>query len=322
MYSLEELNKLYDNKFSGENFKAEPAGLYDPVRHIMSNTGKKIRPMLLLMSCDMFGGDVHQALDSAFAIEVFHNFTLVHDDIMDAAELRRGNPAVHIKFGVNKGILAGDVMLSYAYQYLCSLQADKLAPVLQVFNQTAIEIMEGQQMDIDFEKRTEVTAGEYLKMIEYKTSVLLAAALKIGAIIAGADEQSRDLVYSFGLKLGLSFQITDDLLDTFGDGSKVGKKIGGDILNNKKTLLLITALNKASHAQRDQLFLLMNEQNEDKKIAETIRIFDQLNIRNLIENKAEELFAEALQSLDSIQIPDSQKSSLKDLAYKIRNRDY
>lgn len=322
MYSLEELNKLYDKKFSGENFKAEPAGLYDPVRHIMSNTGKKIRPMLLLMSCDMFGGDIHQALDSAFAIEVFHNFTLVHDDIMDAAELRRGNPAVHIKFGVNKGILAGDVMLSYAYQYLCSLPADKLAPVLQVFNQTAIEIMEGQQMDIDFEKRTEVAAGEYLKMIEYKTSVLLAAALKIGAIIAGADEKSRELVYSFGLKLGLSFQITDDLLDTFGDGSKVGKKIGGDILNNKKTLLLITALTNANHAQRDQLFLLMNEQNEDKKIAETIKIFDELNIRNLIENKAEELFAEALQSLDSIQIPDNQKSSLKDLAHKIRNRDY
>jgi geranylgeranyl diphosphate synthase type II len=288
----------------------------------MSNTGKKIRPMLLLMSCDMFGGDVHQALDSAFAIEVFHNFTLVHDDIMDAAELRRGNPAVHIKYGVNKGILAGDVMLSYAYQYLCSLPAEKLVPVLQVFNQTAIEIMEGQQMDIDFEKRIEVAADEYLKMIEYKTSVLLAAALKIGSIIAGADEKSRELVYSFGLKLGLSFQITDDLLDTFGDGSKVGKKIGGDILNNKKTLLLITALNNANPSQREQLFLLMNEQNEDKKIAETIRIFNELNTRELIENKAEELFAEALQSLDSIQIPDNQKSSLKDLAYKIRNRDY
>ena len=236
MHSPAQLLEMYEQKFSN-TFNNNPTSLYQPVNHIMSIKGKRIRPLLLLIANDMFGGNVQQALFPAYAMEVFHNFTLVHDDIMDNADIRRGEPTVHKKYGLNAGILAGDVMLAYTYKYLTDIPVAYVQPVLQLFNKTAIEIFEGQQTDIDFESRNDVAEAEYLKMIEYKTSVLLACSLQTGAILAGASLPNQQLVYDFGLNLGLSFQIKDDYLDSFGESAKVGKRIGGDILQNKKTLL-------------------------------------------------------------------------------------
>jgi geranylgeranyl diphosphate synthase type II len=322
MYGLEELGKLYETKFSGENFKDEPLGLYNPVRHIMGMKGKRIRPMLVLLSCDMFGGDVNTALYPAYAMEVFHNFTLVHDDIMDAADIRRGEPTVHKKFGVNAAILAGDVMLSYAYKFVTQVPHHKMPAILDVFNQTAIEIYEGQQMDVDFEKRLDVTEQEYLKMIEFKTSVLLAASLQIGAILGGADVEAQKLIYQFGLNLGLSFQIKDDYLDTFGEGDKVGKRIGGDIVQNKKTYLLETALNIADATRRKQLLNLLNEKDEEKKISSVIALFNELQIPAKTLAKAEELYNLSIKSLEAINLPAERKTVLLQLADSINKREY
>jgi len=322
MHTAAHLTKLYEQAFNNNNFNNNPTGLYDPVNHIMNIKGKRIRPLLLLMSCDFFGGNVDEALKPAFAMEVFHNFTLVHDDIMDAAEIRRGEPTVHIKYGVNAGILAGDVMLAYAYKNLCSVPADKVPTMIEVFNKTAIEIFEGQQMDMDFEKRTDVKETEYLKMVEYKTSVLLACSLQLGAALAGAAEVDQQLIYEFGLNLGLSFQITDDYLDAFGEAEKVGKRIGGDILNNKKTYLFITALNNASGAQKQQLLQLLHEKDEERKIAEVKHLFNETGATQKTLNKANELYNLAIASLQKINAPSSTKQPLLQLAEQISNRQF
>lgn len=322
MHSPEQLFSLYDSKFNTDNFHSSPAGLYEPVKHIMSIKGKRIRPLLLLMSCDMFGGDVMQALNPSFAVEVFHNFTLVHDDIMDNGDIRRGLPTVHKIYGLNSGILAGDVMIPYVYKYLTDVPAVYISPLIQVFNETAIEIFEGQQMDVDFEKRDDVTEAEYLKMIEYKTSVLLGACLQLGAIMAGADVHDQKLVYEFGLKLGLSFQITDDYLDAFGEKEKVGKKIGGDILMNKKTYLHITAMDKASAEEKRQLIAAMNEADEDKKIEFVKRLFESTGARQHTVEKADELYHEALKSLDKISVKTELKAPLIKMAAMISERQF
>lgn len=322
MYSASALYDLYENKFSSNNFNSSPDGLYAPVNHIMRIKGKRIRPMLLLMACDMFGGNVQQALNPAFAMEVFHNFTLVHDDIMDNADIRRGVPTVHKKFGINAGILAGDVMLAYAYKYLTDVPQQYIPQLVRVFNKTAIEIFEGQQMDIDFEKRMDVSLDEYLKMIEYKTSVLLACCLQLGAILGDADEKSAAEIYRFGLNLGLSFQIKDDLLDAFGEGEKVGKKIGGDILLNKKTYLLISALNNANPVQRATLQQLMNETDEQKKINGIKRLMKETGAYDATVAKAEELYRQSIASLQAINQPAERKALLLEMAEKLNNRDY
>lgn len=312
---------LYEQRFSGENFRNGPDGLYLPVRHIMRSPGKKIRPMLLLASCELFGGDAVQALEPAFAFEVFHNFTLVHDDIMDAAELRRGRPTVHRQFGLNAAILAGDAMLTFSYDYLLHIPDRSLRAALELFNRTAMEIFEGQQMDVDFEQRIDVSEQEYLKMISYKTSVLLAAAVQTGAMIAGADQRNQDLIYSFGLNLGVSFQIKDDLLDAFGEGDKVGKVSGGDILQNKKTWLLITALEKASAAQRKEILYLLEEKEPEYKVAMIKELMLELRIPQLAEEKIESLYRQAMHSLDQIQLPERDKGVMRDLAARIHGRD-
>lgn len=322
MHSASELTKLYEQAFNNNNFNNNPTGLYDPVNHIMNIKGKRIRPLLLLMSCDLFGGDVTEALKPAFAMEVFHNFTLVHDDIMDQADIRRGEPTVHVKYGVNAGILAGDVMLAYAYKNLCSVPAGKVPLVLEVFNKTAIEIFEGQQMDMDFEKRTDVAEKEYLKMVKYKTSVLLACSLQLGAILAGANQADQQLIYEFGLNLGLSFQITDDYLDAFGEAEKVGKRIGGDILNNKKTYLFVTALNNASNEQKQQLLQLLTEKDEEKKIEEVKQLFNETGATQKTLSKANELYTQAITSLQKIALSGAAKQPLLELAEQISNRQF
>jgi len=322
MYTLDQLQELYEGFYLENRFDYDPNGLYEPVRHIMSIKGKRIRPMLLLMACDMFGGNVPEALNAAFAIEVFHNFTLVHDDVMDNADIRRGIPAVHKKYGLNAAILAGDVMLSYAYQYLMNITSPQSRAAINLFTRTAIQIFEGQQLDLDFEHRTDVTVQEYLQMIEYKTSVLLAASLQIGGMAANASETDQKKLYEFGLNLGLSFQIKDDWLDTFGDGLKVGKRIGGDIIQNKKTYLLITALNDANERQRTELLKLLQLNNENQKLEGVMNLLHDLRIDSKTENKINELYDKSLQSLDAINLPKEKKDGVRLLAESIHNRDY
>ena len=322
MHSPEQLLSLYENKFSGNNFNTTPSGLYAPVNHIMSIKGKRIRPLLLMMSCEMFGGDVALALNPSFAMEVFHNFTLVHDDIMDNGDIRRGEPTVHKIYGLNSGILAGDAMIPYVYKYLTDVPNAYILPLINVFNDTAIEIFEGQQMDVDFEKRDDVSESEYLKMIEYKTSVLLGACLQLGAILADASMEDQKLIYEFGLKLGLSFQITDDYLDAFGEKEKVGKRIGGDILMNKKTYLFVTALDKANEAQRKQLIASLKELDPDKKIDGVKQLFELTGARQHALDKAEELYHEALKSLEKISVKTGLKVPLTAMANVISQRQF
>ena len=322
MHSPQQLFSLYDSKFKQNNFNTTPLTLYDPVNHIMNSKGKRIRPLLLLMSCDMFGGHIEQALNPAFAVELFHNFSLVHDDIMDNSEIRRGGPTVHKLYGLNSAILTGDIMLAYVYKYLTDVPEDRISSIMTLFNNTAIEIFEGQQSDIDFETRNDISEQEYLKMIELKTSVLLGTCLKLGAIMAGADPDDQELIYEFGLKLGLSFQIKDDYLDAFGEKEKVGKKIGGDILMNKKTHLFVTAMNMANKEQHDRLNTLLGESDPEKKIAKITELFIETGAEQYTLNKADELYLEALKSLEKISVSDEVKAPLVTIAKKINDREF
>lgn len=322
MYSIEKLGELYEKNFPAEIFSGEPHGLYDPVVHIMSIGGKRIRPLLCLLSADMFGNNPEKALHPAFGVEVFHNFTLVHDDIMDNADLRRGQPAVHTLYGLNKGILSGDVMFAYAYKYVTSVDANILPDIVHTFNKTAIEIFEGQQNDMDFEVRNDVTEQEYLKMIEFKTSVLLGCALKLGAIIGGASKQDQDAIYNFGINLGLSFQIKDDFLDTFGESAKVGKRIGGDILNNKKTYLYLNTKNMASEADKAILEKMLTEVDEVKKIDTVKQIMERSGAKQKTQDLIEFYFQEALKNLEDISVSDEQKVTMKTLSNQINKREF
>lgn len=320
MHSLEELQNLFEIFTNEHRFNADPEGLYQPVEHIMKIKGKRIRPALLLMACDMFGADVRAAMGPAYAIEIFHNFTLVHDDIMDAAELRRGIATVHKVYGENTAILAGDVMYAFAYKFISMVNDEHLREVFDLFNKTAIEIFEGQQLDMEFEKRTHVSEAEYLKMIQYKTSVLLAAALQIGAVIGGADKADQEKIYRFGLNLGTAFQMKDDWLDAYGSSEKVGKRIGGDILNNKKTFLYIQALNHANEEQLARLRKLENETDEEFKIQSVLSIFDELDVAEKVHNQMEHYYQTALDFLKSISVADDSKDELIALAESIHKR--
>lgn len=322
IYNTEELLQQYDKYAATNPFPRSPKGIYDAARHIMNIKGKRIRPLLVLHSCDIFEGKVDKALGAAHAVEVFHNFTLVHDDIMDNASLRRGEKTVHEIFGNNVAILAGDVMLSLAYQYLVENNEDCLSELIQVFNKTGVEVMEGQQWDVDFETRMDVSEEEYIQMIQYKTSVLLACSVKLGAIIAGASKEDQENMYQFGLNLGLAFQIKDDYLDSFGDVDKVGKRIGGDILNNKKTLLLITALRKSEGKDKEELLALLNEQDENKKIANIKTLFIKMGVKEYAEEKMQTLFTQSLQYLSKVNADSDRKKSLATFAEKIYYREF
>jgi geranylgeranyl diphosphate synthase type II len=322
MLSIKELSDFYAGKYSDNSFDREPRGLYEPMDHIMSIPGKHIRPLLLLLSCQAFGGSVDQSLSAAHAMELFHNFTLVHDDIMDAATLRRGVPTVHQRFGLNSGILAGDALFIYAYKYLCAVPRDILPAVLQIFNKATIEIMEGQQMDMDFEQRLDVTVPEYLHMIAFKTSVLLACSLQVGAVISGASPADQAAIYDFGRKLGLSFQIKDDWLDTFGESSKVGKKAGGDIIQNKKTYLLITLLNDIKTDDKNILLGLMSEQDESKKVSAVKDLYARYHISEKTLDKVDSLYRESISSLDSVSLSTDQKKNLYAMADLVHKREF
>ena len=324
MQILHQINQDFKAYLIEQVFEREPIELYHPISYVLSIGGKRLRPAILLLSCYLFEDKYEKALPAALAIEIFHNFTLIHDDIMDNAPLRRGMQTVHEKFGLNSGILSGDVMLVLAYKYLME-QKDSLllSKILKVFNRLAIGVCEGQQMDMNFEKRELVSIEEYLRMIELKTSVLVAGALEIGAILGGANQKEASTLYQFGRNLGIAFQLQDDLLDTYGDPEKFGKKVGGDIAQNKKTILYLKALEIARPVQKEKLSWLFHSSQieESQKITGVVEIFDELGVREHATTLQEAYKAEAFRNLDLLNIGDEKMKVIKTFAQNLMIRD-
>ncbi len=310
MRAFSDLKANFDQYLSRQKFNYKPKSLYDPFYYILNLGGKRVRPVALLGVNQLYNGLLEHVLPAAFAIELFHNFTLIHDDIMDEASIRRGQPTVHVAFGNNNAILSGDAMFVIAYDYLMqasqAMGGQNLFPLLRLFNKTAREVCEGQQLDMDFETEENVSTEEYIRMITLKTAVLLAASMQMGALLANAPEEEQEALYSFGKYLGVSFQITDDVLDTYGD-ENFGKKIGGDICQNKKTYLLITAKAQASREQRHELEQIMSDDNreEAQKIKEVKAIYDALGIKEEAEKAAEYYYQMSLEALDKIESIDT-----------------
>lgn len=307
------------------SFDREPSALYTPVNYIMELGGKRLRPILALMAYELFQEDYKPALPLAYAIEIFHNFSLVHDDIMDAAPLRRGQATVHTKWNANTAILSGDVMLIYAYDYLLQLDVpSRIAEIVRVFNRVAREVCEGQQMDMDFETRQDVSIPEYLKMIELKTSVLIAGALEMAGLAAGASAEDVQHLYEFGRNVGIAFQLQDDILDTFGDAEAVGKQIGGDIVQNKKTYLILKALEMGSAADRQKLETWMNTPTIDAtaKITQVKNLLQQLNIPDLAQKRKQEFQDMAFAHLQALSVPAQNRAALEALAHGLLDRAF
>ncbi len=302
------------------NWKREPYGLYEPIEYTLAAGGKRVRPQLAMIACQMFGGNEEEALPAALALEVFHNFTLLHDDVMDKADMRRGRPTVHVKWNENTAILSGDQMLIEAYQLLSDVPSDKLPKVLRLFNKMATEICEGQQYDVDFESMEHVTKDEYLMMIRLKTSVLLATALQIGAYIADADEQAQEALYQFGINIGLAFQIQDDILDVWGDPKTFGKAVGGDISCNKKTFVYLEAMRRlGDEAKNLELWYSQVLEDNTEKIAAVKAIFEQLGVREACEAVVEDYTQKALTILDTLP-QNVATDQLRQLANKLNTR--
>jgi geranylgeranyl diphosphate synthase type II len=323
MYNQAELKKLVNKAILNISYNEEAEKLNDPVKYILSIGGKRIRPVLALMACNLFSDTIDDAVFPATGIEVFHNFTLVHDDIMDHAPVRRNFPTVHSKWNLNQAVLSGDVMAFISNDCFLQTPPRYLLKVFKVFNKAAIEVCVGQQLDIDFEKATIVSQEEYLRMIGLKTAALLAASAKIGAIIGGADEKDADMLYEFGRYLGLAFQIQDDLLDIYGDMKVFGKIPGGDIISNKKTFLLVKALETASVEQAKQLHELFSikEIDPDTKVQNVIDIYEQLNIKNISEVLANDYINSAFSLLDKISAKNERKAELVNIGNSLIGRD-
>jgi geranylgeranyl diphosphate synthase type II len=323
MNFLENYTKKIDKGLKEINLQEKPNNLYDPLRYFFALGGKRIRPILTLLAAEKFTAKDSRidALDAALAIEVFHNFSLVHDDIMDEAPVRRGKPTVHTKWDANIAILSGDVMLVKAYQYLNNYPAEVSKKLIDVFNKTAIEVCEGQQMDMDFEKRVSVEQDEYLKMISLKTSVLLGCALQLGAIVGGADLKAQNELYQFGLNMGVAFQIQDDLLDLYGDSTLVGKQVGGDIIANKNTLLMILARQEANEKQLSSLEALLKGVDNNKKIEGIITLFESLNVKEKCQDLMNVFYKKAEKHLQEIELKDEQ-SGLWALISLLKKRSY
>lgn len=316
------IDALQDELQSIEYGQAPPE-LYDPIKYIMSLGGKRMRPLLTLMGAYLFTDDWRKAVRPALGVEVFHNFTLMHDDIMDKAPLRRGQLTVHEKWNGNVAILSGDVMLVNAYQLLLHVEADKLATALARFSRTAAEVCEGQQMDMNFETRWDVTEAEYIDMIRLKTSVLLGYSLELGGLIGGADGETTQHLYDGGMNIGVGFQLKDDLLDVYGDPAKFGKQVGGDIIANKKTFLLIEALAQAKGAVRDELidWLTRTEFDKAEKVKAVTAIYDQLGIRELTESRINEYYARGFANFDQINAQPDRKALLIQFARQLVERE-
>ncbi|MFC6098626.1 polyprenyl synthetase family protein [Olivibacter domesticus] len=314
MYSIADLQTIIAQTLLQRDFPTEPSNLYDPIRYFLSIGGKRLRPVLTLLATDLFGEKIEKSLSAALAIEVFHNFTLMHDDIMDEAPLRRGKDTVHKKWDTNTAILSGDAMMITSYQLLSKSQTDNLSEVLHIFSKMALEVCEGQQLDMDFGNSPSVTEEDYLQMIRLKTSVLLGAALEIGALIAGANPKDRKLLYEFGVNMGIAFQLQDDLLDIYGDPKKFGKQIGGDIIENKKTFLLINAirLTKGKEEEKELKGWIKRHANYnvDEKINAITSIYNKYGIKTLAEEKKSFFSDQAFQALEKIDVPANRKQVL------------
>lgn len=299
----------------------EPINLYEPIHYILQLGGKKLRPVLTLMTCELFNGKAKEAYDAALAIEVFHNFTLIHDDIMDSAPIRRGKTTVHKKWDLNTGILSGDAMLILAYQCFESYEPYTFKKLLKLFSQTSLEVCEGQQLDMDFETRNDVTIPEYLKMITYKTSVLVAAAMKMGVIIAKASDEEANAIYNFGLNLGIAFQLQDDYLDTFGDAAVFGKQIGGDITENKKTFLYLKALEVCKTKDKEALLNFYNSnQNNESKVVEVTKLFIDNKLPEITVKEIELYTNKAFEILEKLTISEEKKLILKNFGLNLMKR--
>ncbi len=322
MLYTDELREIIDREVEKMNFAGRrPAELYTPVNYILSNGGKRIRPVIALMACRVFSDDITHCLGPAMAIELFHNFTLLHDDIMDNADMRRGKLTVHKKWDEKTAILSGDAMVVLAFDLISSSRSDILKPILNIFNKTALQVCEGQQLDMNFEQLAEVDEPAYMEMIKLKTSVLIAAAMQIGALAGGATERQSELMYRSGLNMGLAFQLQDDLLDLYGNVEEFGKTSGGDIIMNKKTILLIRALEKADSQTAAQIKDLMeNEKDPGKKVQEVKKVFTLLDIEKDIREKVSGYFKEALEVLDASGGNPERKKELAALVEKVAGR--
>ena len=320
--NLEEYKKIFLSHLNKKVQLREPQNLYMPIKYILDLGGKRLRPILTLMACDLFGAESNKALDAALAIEVFHNFTLIHDDIMDNAPIRRGKITVHEKWDSNAAILSGDAMMILASQLFETYESELFKPLVQLFNKTALEVCEGQQYDVDFETRNDVSIPEYLKMITFKTSVLVAAAMKMGALIAEAKNQECDAIYNYGLNLGLAFQLQDDYLDAFGDPETFGKQVGGDIIENKKTMLFLLALESSDSEDRsilEELFTT-NPADPTQKITQVKELFTKSGAVLQIQQQMKEYTEKALKEVDQFPVEEEKKEVFRTFALQLMER--
>ena len=324
MINADQILKLVNDYLVQLPYDRRPASLYEPIRYVLSMGGKRIRPVLMLLSYNLFKEDPETILMPDCALETYHNYTLLHDDLMDNADLRRGHETVHKKWNANTAILSGDSMLVLAYQRMQQCSSDKMAEVLALFTETALEIGEGQEYDMAFEHRDDVSEEEYIEMIRLKTSVLLACALKIGAILAGASKEDADNLYRFGEQIGLAFQLQDDFLDVYGDTRVFGKAIGGDITSNKKTFMLINALNHANEEQRRQLesWIGATEFDRDEKVAAVTRLYNEIGIDRMAQDKIAYYFEQSRKYLQAVSVDESRKAELAAYAQRMMNRQY
>ena len=322
MHSIYQYQEFLSDYLQSQYETKEPRNLYEPIHYILDLGGKRMRPVLTLMSAEVFDADYRKALPAALAVEVFHNFSLVHDDIMDDAPLRRGQETVHEKWNLNTGILSGDAMLILAYQYFEQYEPIIFRDLAKLFSKTALEVCEGQQWDVDFEERNDVTIPEYLKMIQYKTAVLVAAAMKMGAIIAETSEENANLIYDFGLNLGLAFQLQDDFLDAFGDPETFGKQVGGDIIENKKTYLYLKAVAFSKEAEAEELRRLFSIQPEDntEKIKTVKELFNNSGASKATQDAIQDFTFKAFQTLDKMNISVDKKEMLKAFGENLMGR--
>jgi geranylgeranyl diphosphate synthase type II len=323
MLRVKELQELVEKRIAELDFNKQPTDLYAPMGYILGNKGKRIRPVMTLLACELFSGNLDEALDAAIGLEVFHNFTLLHDDIMDNAPVRRGQPTVHEKWNDNVAILSGDAMMVEAYKLMANIPDNSFRAVFNLFSETALGVCEGQQYDMDFEDRDDVKEQEYIEMIRLKTSVLLAACLKTGAIIAGASKEDADHMYQFGLNIGLAFQLKDDWLDVYGDVAVFGKKTGGDIVENKKTFMLIKAKALVENGQQEELdkWIQAKDFNEQEKIKAVTALYNELNIGQLALAEAEKYAASAFNELDKVSVPNERKETLRQLGQYLIYRE-
>lgn len=323
MYSFNESREIINNTISKINFADDPAELFDPIKYTLSTGGKRLRPALVLMSCELFSGKIDEAIMPALGIEMFHNFTLLHDDIMDKSPIRRNKPTIHKKWNENIAILSGDVMSILSYKYITKCNKEILPSVIDLFNQTAIMVCKGQQYDMNFETLQTVTVDEYLNMIELKTSVLIAASIKLGAILGGANQVDINHMYNFGCNLGMAFQIQDDLLDVYGDLKVFGKKPGGDIIANKKTYLLVKTLEIASSEQKVRIYNQLKKKSfdTDKKINAILSVYNELNIKDISIALIKEYLSKSKSDLEKVSSENYKKERLKELFEILLNRN-